>query len=412
MVPILKAAGPVALMSLLLLPLAARADVRPGSVELSPFAGYDFFQDRQNLEHSPVFGGRIGYNITERFGVEGTGQFTRSRVDDRSQSFTREGQFTSPADDVDISRYHLDLLYHFMPKEKLNPFITAGYGVAHYSPSINHKGVMSAVDFGVGAKYWLAENVALRVDVRDSLVFDDQIHTIESTAGVVFRFGGAATPARAQTAQAAQPDQAVQPAPVVAPLDSDRDGVNDSEDRCPNTPAGVAVDAKGCPVDSDRDGVPDYLDRCPGTPTGAAVDANGCPPVAAKAAVVAAVAPQVIVLSFEDIHFDFDQSTLKPEAKVILKRNIQVLNDNPKASIRIAGYTSAAGSEAYNQKLSERRAASVRAYLVSEGLIEPARLSIIGYGETHPAAFEATPGNLDSPAAKANIRVLFEITVN
>jgi OOP family OmpA-OmpF porin len=300
--------------------------------------------------------------------------------------------------------YHLDLLYHFLPEGKFNPFITAGYGIANYSPRINHKGVMSMVDAGVGAKYWVAENVALRVDVRDNMIIDDTIHNFETTAGVVFRFGGNPSPAPA--AQAAP----VQVAQVAPPVDSDGDGVPDTLDRCPGTPAGVAVDSTGCPLDSDRDGVPDYLDRCPGTPAGVSVGPDGCPPVAAQA-VVAAVAPKVIVLSFEDVHFDFNEATLKPEAKLILKRNIELLNENPNAKIRIAGFTSAAGTETYNQKLSERRAASVREYLVSEGLIKASRLSTVGYGESHPAAYEAVPSDINSPAAKANIRVLFEITV-
>lgn len=61
------------------------------------------------------------------------------------------------------------------------------------------------------------------------------------------------------------------------PIDSDRDGVYDGIDRCPNTPSGVKVDRKGCPLDEDNDGVPDYKDKCAGTPRGAKVDMNGCP---------------------------------------------------------------------------------------------------------------------------------------
>jgi len=120
---------------------------------------------------------------------------------------------------------------------------------------------------------------------------------------------------------------------------------------------------------------------------------------------------KVIILAFEDIHFDYDKSTLKPEAQAILKRNIQLLKDNPKAKVRIAGYTSASGTESYNQALSERRANAVKEYLTKEGLIAPDRLSIIGYGETRPAEYEAAPKDLYSGAAKANMRVLFEIIV-
>ncbi len=61
------------------------------------------------------------------------------------------------------------------------------------------------------------------------------------------------------------------------PVDSDKDGIPDYTDLCPNTPAGVAVDEYGCPFDHDADGVPDYLDKCPNTPAGVSVDEKGCP---------------------------------------------------------------------------------------------------------------------------------------
>ena len=138
-------------------------------------------------------------------------------------------------------------------------------------------------------------------------------------------------------------------------------------------------------------------------------------PKAAEKVIVLAAEPKieekVIVLAFEDIHFDFDKSTLTKEAQVILKRNLQLLKENPKAKVRIAGYTSASGTEEYNQKLSERRAKAVKDYLVEEGVVTHDRLSEIGYGETKPAMYEAAPKDLYSKAAKANMRVLFEIIV-
>jgi outer membrane protein OmpA-like peptidoglycan-associated protein len=131
--------------------------------------------------------------------------------------------------------------------------------------------------------------------------------------------------------------------------------------------------------------------------------------------VVAAAATKtekrVVILAFEDIHFDFDKSTLTPEAQAILKRDIQKLRDNPNAKVRLAGYTSASGTDAYNQALSERRAKAVQEYLINEGIITPDRLSTIGYGEADPAMYEASPKELYSKAAKANMRVLFEIVV-
>ena len=136
-------------------------------------------------------------------------------------------------------------------------------------------------------------------------------------------------------------------------------------------------------------------------------------PKAEEKVVVIASEPKekIVILAFEDIHFDFDKSTLKPEAQTILKRNIQVLKDNPKTQVRIAGYTSASGTDDYNQKLSERRANAVKGYLINEGIISSDRLTMIGYGEKYPARYEPAPKDLYSDAAKANMRVLFEIVV-
>ncbi len=64
---------------------------------------------------------------------------------------------------------------------------------------------------------------------------------------------------------------------VGAKKDSDKDGITDDLDQCPDTPLGAVVDASGCPLDADGDGVYDGLDQCPDTPKGAKVDMNGCP---------------------------------------------------------------------------------------------------------------------------------------
>jgi outer membrane protein OmpA-like peptidoglycan-associated protein len=120
---------------------------------------------------------------------------------------------------------------------------------------------------------------------------------------------------------------------------------------------------------------------------------------------------EVKFILLEDAHFGFDKSTLTKEGEEILKRNIQVMKDNPAIQVRVAGYASASGTEDYNQKLSERRAKTVEDYLVKEGGIAPGRLTKIGYGEQRPATYEPIPSDIDSKAAKSNMRVLFEIIV-
>jgi outer membrane protein OmpA-like peptidoglycan-associated protein len=137
------------------------------------------------------------------------------------------------------------------------------------------------------------------------------------------------------------------------------------------------------------------------------------PPPAAAPMVAPVPAPKAEVkfIVLEDAHFDFDKSTLTKEGEIILKRNIEVMKENPGINVRVAGYTSASGTEDYNQKLSERRAKTVEDYFIKEGGIAPDRLTKIGYGERRPATYEPIPADIYSKAAKSNMRVLFEIIV-
>ena len=139
---------------------------------------------------------------------------------------------------------------------------------------------------------------------------------------------------------------------------------------CPGTPAGVPVGPDGCALDSDGDGVPDYQDKCPDTPKGAIVNVDGC-------------------WVYEGVFFDFDKATIKPEYYSLFDNAVDVLNGNLGLTVDIEGHTDSVGADAYNQSLSERRAASVKQYLVEHG-IDPARLNSKGYGESDPIATNET----------------------
>mgnify|MGYP001398950234 CR=1 FL=1 len=121
--------------------------------------------------------------------------------------------------------------------------------------------------------------------------------------------------------------------------------------------------------------------------------------------------PRVIgvLTTLDNSHFEFDSSEISENGKTILNGNIAALKANPVMKIRMAGHTSAAGSEEYNQLLSERRAVSVKEYLVKVGKIDENRLSTIGYGETRPVKVETTPSDKYSKEAYANMRVVIEI---
>jgi OOP family OmpA-OmpF porin len=119
------------------------------------------------------------------------------------------------------------------------------------------------------------------------------------------------------------------------------------------------------------------------------------------------VEEKVIILACVDVHFD--EAILTKEAQVILKRSIKILKKNLKIESVLQGTPLLPALTPTTKGLSERRANAVKESLTKEGVIAPDRLSTIGYGETRPAMYEAAPKDLYSEAAKANVRVLFEI---
>ena len=168
------------------------------------------------------------------------------------------------------------------------------------------------------------------------------------------------------------------------PLDSDGDGVPDYLDKCPNTPAGVQVDAQGCPLDSDGDGVPDYLDKCPTVP---AATADGCPPPTPAAAPEPPPPPKKLVL--EGVNFDNDSAKLRLDADEILDKAAATLKEWGDVKVEVAGHTDSNNTDAYNLELSNRRANAVRDYLISKG-VNASRLTAKGYGEANPIADNGT----------------------
>jgi len=181
----------------------------------------------------------------------------------------------------------------------------------------------------------------------------------------------------------------------VVVLDSDGDGVVDDLDKCPGTPAGVKVDQDGCPLDTDGDGVPDYLDKCPGTPAGVKVDQDGCPlPVVQEAVPQAASAVETAVVEKGrvtlNVEFDFDKASIRKTSHQEIGNLAAVMKKYPDLKILIEGHTDNVGGVKYNEKLSQRRAAAVKKYLVEKFGIEASRLTTKGYGLTRPVASNAT----------------------
>ncbi len=161
--------------------------------------------------------------------------------------------------------------------------------------------------------------------------------------------------------------------------DTDKDGINDEEDKCP-TEAGPASN-QGCPfIDTDGDGVADADDKCP---TVAGTKANyGCPEI--KEEVITK-----INFAAQNIYFASGKHTLLSKSFKGLDEVAQIMKDNAETILSIDGHTDNTGSDELNQKLSENRAAAVKNYLVKKG-VEESRLTAAGHGPSNPVADNKT----------------------
>jgi OOP family OmpA-OmpF porin len=410
---------------LLAVPAPGFSENRSGAITLSPFVGGYTFDDKQELETSPVFGLRGGYNFTGHWGAELVFGYVLTESNATNQ-------------EVDQYRYGVDALYHFTPERKLVPFIAAGYGgVTSDNRSLSANDRSGVFNYGVGLKYFVADSVALRADVRHLMIPSDSLSNLEYTVGMTFLLGGGKRPVSpmadttAPTVTLAIPFNANTDVPLHRKI---RVAFSEAMDSSTITSRTVTLRQGTTPVSgtviAPTDTTASFTQASnllPGTLYTATVttgvkDLAGnrlastyvwsfttVPAPEATAAGKTIIIDKFVML--EDTHFDFDKSTLTKAGETMLKQNIQILKDNPKLKVRIAGYTSAQGTTEYNQGLSERRADTVMTYLINEGGIAPGRLDTIGYGETRPALYEVTPEDISSKAAKANMKVLFEVIV-
>jgi outer membrane protein OmpA-like peptidoglycan-associated protein len=153
--------------------------------------------------------------------------------------------------------------------------------------------------------------------------------------------------------------------------DTDGDGIQDSEDECP-TEKGLPA-FKGCP-DTDADGVADKNDKCIDKP--GPVDNDGCPRVSA-------VVVKKLNFAAKGIQFEVNKDIIRPISFPNLNEVVKILNEYPDYQLIIDGHTDNSGKADKNQILSDKRAASVKNYFIKKG-IDAGRMISTGYGDTKP----------------------------
>lgn len=397
------------------------------------------------LQHSGIFGLRVGYLPIPRLGIEAEIGASPTRM--RGQ----DGQYA-------MLPLRLHLLVNLMTG-RFRPFVLAGGGGhlgSPIGPGLLQTDAVGAIHAGAGAKFDIRPNWGLRLDGR--VIFPEGVdHKLaiapegEVLLGVYARFGGTAPAppqvvdkdgdgvADAEDACPAEsglavnsgcpdrdgdgdgivdrldrcpmergveenggcadkdadgdgvvdrldrcPDKAgVQDNAGCPPRDGDADGIPDKDDRCP-TEEGVPAN-NGCPdKDADNDGVVDRLDRCPdqAETKNNFQDDDGCPDEVPQAV-------KKFTGAIKGINFEAGKAVILAGSFKVLDQAVAVLKDNPSVKLEIAGHTDTTGDAQKNRDLSQQRAEAVRKYLVDKG-IAPERLKAAGYGPDKPVGDNKT----------------------
>ena len=194
-------------------------------------------------------------------------------------------------------------------------------------------------DLGLGLKYRINESLEWRTAYRKFFALHEDFVDDGFDTSLIYRFGAKKAP------MAKAP---VSTAPMADP-DTDGDGVPDSRDACADTPRTHRVDARGCSI-----------------------------PIEELARIELRV------------NFDYDKSDVKPQYLSEIRQVADYLKANAGTDAVLEGHTDSRGSEAYNQRLSQRRVDAVKAVLVDQLSVNASRVRAVGYGETRPVATNDT----------------------
>ncbi len=361
------------LLSLLLaltLPVATMANHADHRWTLGLGAGFsfplnnEFVKDNTEGDISGSVWGR--YNITERWGL----QLGYDRVELNGKDLG-EGYNTTSLENINLM-----VTLNFGHLGPITPYagVGVGYGIMSRTPLWDVSGSEKRFQeltpkVRLGFDYGINHNMALGLTVdwhyfqteNDELVGSpiNNAQVLVPMLSFAYSFGERNS----------------------APADSDKDGVNDKNDSCPNTPAGTSVDSSGCPVkkmsDSDGDGVADADDRCSGTPAGKTVNAYGC------------AAKEVFEVKL-DVKFDSGKTNIKPEFDAQLSEVAEFMKKYPKTTAVIEGHTDSYGKRSSNMWFSKTRAKNVKKYLTSKFGIDASRLTSKGYGPDKPIGSNKT----------------------
>ncbi|MCW2270505.1 MULTISPECIES: OmpA family protein [Pseudomonas] len=299
-----------------------------GAVEIEGNVTKQYYDSERNFQNDGTNPGvRLGYFLTDDLSLD-LGYNETHNV--RGDVFNK---------DIKGSKAKLDATYHLgTVGDAVRPYVSAGFAHESIGQSFNNgRDHSTFANVGAGAKWYITDMFFARAGVEAMYNIDNGNTEWGPSLGLGLNFGGSGGKV----------------APAPAPV------------------------AEVC-SDSDNDGVCDNVDKCPDTPANVTVDADGCPAVA-----------EVVRVEL-DVKFDFDKSVVKQNSYGDIKNLADFMKQYPQTTTTVEGHTDSVGPDAYNQKLSERRANAVKQVLTNEYGVESNRVESVGYGETRPVADNAT----------------------
>lgn len=291
--------------------------------------GYNAFDTERSLTNSWGPEAGIGYRFNDRFSLEGL--YSTFKTDQKNKGNAR------------LKDYRLEAFYDLKPWDGgWTPYALMGIGELRENREFAPNRDDTRFMLGAGARKALTDNLSLRSDIRAVRSMD--YHQTEGMVKVAlsWAFGSAGQPIQPQQPAPIVLEQAAQPQP---PMDTDKDGVVDSQDLCTATIPGATVDASGCE----------------------------------------AMEPIELMVKFG---FDTDDLTISAQQQI--QKMADFMTRHPQVRIRVTGHTDSSGPEGYNLHLSQDRAERVRQALVSNYGINADRIEAVGKGESEPMADNST----------------------
>ena len=322
---------------------------------LTTSAGFNLQDGARDTRSAPF--GTLGFGkfISPGWSLDGEFNYQNPHFDNQNLLLNPNRPIAGRAQNLNWSQYgfSLDLRRHFIAEGRnWNPYLLAGLGYQRSEeefdafPSPNSPGqredgnVAGKIGGGLQGdigRVGVRTELAYRLDADDNSVNapdESWFRDVLASVGFIVPLG----PEPSEPVGEAPPPPP--PAANCADKDGDGDGVNDCNDKCPNSVAGEAIGPDGCKVN--------------------------------------------IAIDLKGVNFDFDKSTLRPDAVSILNEAVEILKRYPDLRVEVAGHTDMCGDDGYNQSLSQRRSQAVYDYMTSNGVDSGRMAGPNGYGETRP----------------------------